>query len=131
MKPLAKRKAARNSKYWQNKSMALWRELVVWKWGGKCAVNNFVSKCAGPLQAHHLITRSVKHLQHSVENGVCLCAKHHIFCHKLSAHGAPMAFSQWFHDAFPERWEWVDQNKWTVKPPDAQADYERLLGMRK
>lgn len=50
-------------------------------------------------QPHHIITRSVRHLRHSLENGVTLCAG----CHTLgmhSAHKRPESFRQWLI----ERW---------------------------
>ena len=40
---------------------------------------------------HHIFTRSIKHLRHNPDNGICLCA----YCHvlgKYSAHKGPYHF---------------------------------------
>jgi len=81
---------------------------------GRCAVG---IGCDGPLEAHHLISRSHKATRNAVEGGVLLCARHHRLSNKLSPHGAPRAFREWLKINRPEQAEWVAAHRWKIKIP--------------
>jgi len=119
---LQKKKDDHKSKYWQNKADSLWG-AVIHEIYSCCPVDD---ECAGNMEAHHLISRSNKATRHSIENGICLCSKHHKFCNKLSAHKAPLAFAEWLQKKFPEKWEWCSENKHKVNKPDYFEAYKKL-----
>lgn len=52
------------------------------------------------LQSHHVFTRSIKAVRWNVDNGVCLCAGHHIFF----AHKKPEAFRDWIIGKRGQEW---------------------------
>ncbi len=120
---LQKSKDNSKSKYWKNKSDALWG-LVIHEIYQVCAVND---NCAGRVEAHHLISRSNTATRHSVDNGIGLCSKHHKFDPHLSAHKAPMAFSEWLAENDPDKFNWCSRNKYKIAKPDYQAAYGLLL----
>ena len=91
---LQKKKDDPGSLYWRNKCDTLWSILI--RKGGTC------EKCGieGRMEAHHLLTRSRKHLRHKIENGICLCCR----CHKFGAGSFPevaVAATPWLATAFP------------------------------
>ena len=67
---------------------ALWRDAIKARDGEWC----MKCKSRKANQAHHIFTRSIKHLRHDIENGIALCA----YCHTLdkfgSAHKNPEGF---------------------------------------
>ena len=117
---LQKKKDNPGSKYWKTKADKLWGE-VIHKIYTECAICE-----KQPVEAHHLISRANTATRHSIENGIGLCSKHHKWCNKLSAHGAPLAFSEWLQENMPETWEWCSINKNLVQKPDYEAAYNRL-----
>lgn len=121
---LKQKKANCRSKYWQSKADSLWG-AVIHEIYPSCPVNN---DCAGNMEAHHLISRSNKITRHSIENGICLCSKHHKFDHKLSAHKAPLAFSEWLMKKHPISWEWCSENKHNIQKPDYEEAFKDLQG---
>jgi hypothetical protein len=120
---LQKKKDNPRSKYWQTKADDLWKLIIHDR--QVCAVNN--EGCSSKLEAHHLITRANKVTRHRIENGVLLCCNHHKFCTKLSAHKAPLAFSEWLQENDPDTWEWCSRNKFKVGTYDYEAAYGLLL----
>lgn len=78
------------------------------------------------LHPHHLLEKSVwLHLRHDLDNGICLCANHHIFDVKLSPHTnlpAMEAFLSWLERERPNIWCWYDEHKADKKRQD--VDYE-------
>jgi len=119
---LKQRKKNVRSKYWKTRADAAWGELIHRR--NECAVG---VGCAGNLEAHHLISRSNVCQRHDPENGILLCSKHHKFDPKLSAHKAPMAFSEWVQNNLPEAWAYCSENKYKIGKADYKAAYERLL----
>lgn len=117
---LQKRKDNPGSKYWRNKADPLWSE-VIRRLYPVCAICG-----ATPIDPHHLISRSNGATRHSIENGMGLCQNCHIFDHKLSAHGAPLAFAEYLQVNYPEKWEWCCKNKNIVCKPDYEGAYYRL-----
>ncbi len=120
---LQKSKDNCRSKYWKNKSDDLWG-LIIHDIYHTCAVND---NCAGRVEAHHLISRANTATRHSVENGIGLCSKHHKFDSHLSAHKAPMAFSEWMSENDPDKFDWCSRNKFKIKKADYEAAYGLLL----
>lgn len=121
---LQKRKDDPKSKYWKTKADSLWG-AVIREIYHSCAVGD---ECAGNVEAHHLIGRANTATRHKVKNGIGLCSKHHKFCNKLSAHGAPLAFAEWLQKKQPETWEWCSENKHKVQKPDYKEAYKDLEG---
>ncbi len=119
---LQKKKDNPKSKYWRTRADKLWGKAIHHLYP-TCAVGE---GCSGHVEAHHLISRANTATRHSIENGVGLCTLHHKYCTKLSAHSAPLAFTEWLMERFPDRWEWCCQNKQIVAKADYRAAYERL-----
>ena len=120
---LQKKKDNPRSKYWKTKSDSLWGIIIHWKYP-ICAVGQ---DCSGRLESHHLISRANTATRHLIENGIGLCSKHHKFCNKLSAHGAPLAFAEWLQKTYPDQWSWCSENKHRIEKPDYKKAYENLL----
>lgn len=80
---------------------ALWAYAIKEDWLWECAVcgkNN--------VEAHHLIARENEATRYDLNNGIALCAEHHKFCPKLSAHNNCEAFRQWLAEQCPSRQQW-------------------------
>lgn len=69
--------------------------------GGVCEMCGKVDR----LQSHHVFTRSIKAVRWNTDNGVCLCAGHHLFM----AHKRPEAFRDWIIGKRGQ--EWFDRIK--------------------
>lgn len=117
----------------ENPLSGLWKRKADAAWGAciharhtRCAVN---LGCSGHLEAHHLISRSVRATRHDPENGILLCALHHKWSPHLSPHGAPLQFAAWLQEHQPETWAWVQAHKgdWKTRKADYKAAYERLM----
>ena len=70
----------------------VWRELVKKKAGYKCEYCGTKTK---QLHAHHIFSRSKKSVRWYVQNGICLCAGHHVLSSTFSAHKTPLEFTYW------------------------------------
>jgi len=68
-----------------------WRKLSLERDGNCCVMCGNKERT----NVHHIISRSVKSLKYDVENGICLCALHHMFDRKISAHKGSMMFINW------------------------------------
>lgn len=121
---LQQKKDNPKSTYWRNRADKLWGAVIHAKYD-RCAVES--PCCKGNLEAHHLISRSNGATRHSIENGILLCSKHHKFDQLLSAHKAPLAFSEWFMTTYPERWEWHSKHKWAMGTVDYENAYNELV----
>jgi hypothetical protein len=91
------RRRAKNARMTRDKeALKLWRGIVVKSAGGVC------EKCGSMnrLQAHHVITRANKRLRYDSQNGVCLCAGHHLFF----AHQKPHEFRDWLTEKRGNYW---------------------------
>ncbi len=121
---LQKKKNNSGSKYWKTKADKAWGE-VIHKIYTECAV------CGkSPIEAHHLIGRANTATRHSVENGIGLCSLHHKWSNTLSAHGSPLAFSEWLQEHKSSVWEWCSENKNLVQKPDYEAAYYKLKELK-
>lgn len=47
------------------------------------------------LHAHHIYSRKNKSVIWDINNGICLCSKHHTFSDTFSAHKTPTEFTYW------------------------------------
>lgn len=75
-KPLSVRKDS--LKYRKKRTDELWAKLVKIHAGNKCEMAGHEWDCSGGLQSHHIVGRSEHSLRWELDNGECLCAKHHI-----------------------------------------------------
>jgi 5-methylcytosine-specific restriction endonuclease McrA len=138
----AKKKYKRKSKYAIAKSTVdrKWAEVIRTE-AGKCAL----CPATTGLQAHHVIARSNHAVRWNLDNGVALCALHHTFGNKLSAHKTPIDFAiamlkqrgqQWYDDLriaarFPDAMNRDDANTMLTNrlkgiPDERQTDENRF-----
>jgi len=66
----------------------IWSLTVRAKYENKCIICGSTSNP----NAHHLIHRIISKYRWDVNNGVCLCPKHHLFGLDISAHKGPFLF---------------------------------------
>lgn len=70
-----------------------WSKLVKLRAGNKCEYCGTKTK---QLHSHHLFTRSRRSTRWDVQNGICLCAGHHVLGN-FSAHKSPLEFTEWLY----------------------------------
>lgn len=99
---LQKKKNDPNSSYWNKKALKEWSRVI--KNVGRC------EKCnsTGYLQAHHIQNKTFRGTRLKIENGICLCAKHHAF-NNTSAHKS-LIFYEWLRINKPGQYSWVILN---------------------
>ena len=68
-----------------------WSKLVKLRAGLKC---EYCGSTSRQLHSHHLYTRSRLSTRWDVENGISLCATHHVLGN-FSAHKSPREFNEW------------------------------------
>jgi len=100
----------------------LWSEIIKKRAGGRC------ERCGamGPLNAHHIHGRRIFNTRWSLNNGIALCHKCHVFGND-SAHQAPLVFAEWLRKEKGQ--EWYDdllRRYHTVQKVDKEAIYEEL-----
>ena len=80
------------------------------------------------IEAHHLIRRNLLPMRHKIECGMCLCRHHHRFSSRISPHLAPKTFAAWLKEAFPKRYQWVQdhKHKLTIEKIDYRKAYDTL-----
>ncbi len=122
---LQKRKDDPNSRYWLLKADALWGEYIHLKWPG-CAMRDPASPCSGKLEAHHLVSRSVRAIRHDPSNGVRLCSLHHKYSPSCSPHAGPIGFTLRLQLAYPALYTFALDNRWGFAKPNYQCDAARL-----
>jgi len=68
--------------------------------------NNSCAYCGGTeyLHAAHILPREIREFRHNLDNGICLCARHHKFSYQFSFHKNPFAFFIWFQEKYPEQY---------------------------
>lgn len=84
----------------RNKCDKLWAEVIKLRAGNKC---EYCSLTSG-LNSHHIFSRSNGSVRHDLNNGICLCASHHVFNSKFSAHKAPAEFMAWIEEQRGREW---------------------------
>lgn len=77
-----------------------WSEAVKEMAGYKCEICGSKEN----LNSHHIFSRSNKAVRHDIDNSACLCAKHHVFDTRLSAHKAPAEFLEVMKEKRGEEW---------------------------
>ena len=120
---LAKKKLDPISSYWRNKADRAWGRLVAER-DKVCVVCGSDSFC----QPHHLIANSVHCLRHQVPNGILLCAWHHKFDPRFSAHRGSALFGEWLVRSRPEQVKWLQDHQGDDFPPNYREAMERLSG---
>ena len=75
------------------------------------------------LNAHHIFTRNNYSTRYDLDNGICLCSKHHTLDSNFSAHKTPMEFSEWI---IGERWEDRYQDLKFKTKQLRDKDYDRV-----
>ena len=110
------------SRYWKKRADIAWSRVVAQ--GGRCAYCG----TGRNLQAHHLVPRRHNLTRHKLECGLCLCEHHHLFCPKVSPHLAKKEFEKWLKKNFPEKYRWVQRNKFPkiCTKADFRAAFLRL-----
>ena len=63
------------------------------------------------LTSHHIIPRENKEFRFDLDNGICLCVKHHKYSFDISAHRNSFIFVCWLQQNRPEQFERL-YNKW-------------------
>lgn len=84
----------------------LWGELVKIRAGLKC---EYCGK-TNSLNSHHIFSRSNMSLRWDVNNGICLCASHHVLG-LFSAHKSPLEFAEWLREKRGEEWYQILKEK--------------------
>ena len=124
MKTKTKRSGKANPKstYWRNRADILWSKLIARIWKGRCAF------CGEPgRDAHHLISRRIVSIRHDPQNGIYLCPSHHRLNPYLSAHGGPVAFTEWLRGDHPEIHAWVVKTRPIIgKKPNYKEIHDSL-----
>ena len=98
----------------------IWSRLVRER-DGKCVYE--ICQLTERLNAHHFKGRSCKATRLLLENGVTLCAGHHVFSSEWSAHKTPEKFERWFKKTYPHRYEAI-RKKAQIMMPERQAIQE-------
>jgi len=70
-----------------------WSQLVKLLGNNKCAYCNSEQD----LHSHHIHTRKNKSTRWDTDNGICLCADHHVHNIFFSAHRTPYKFLRWMY----------------------------------
>jgi len=97
----------------------MWSELVKKRAGNKC---EYCGK-SEYINSHHIFSRSSRSVRWDVDNGVCLCAGHHVFSSTFSAHKTGMEFAAWIIERRGDGW----YNKLRLKAHTAsKPDFEEL-----
>ena len=134
---LQKTKDNPSSKYWKVKCDVLWSKII--RSRGQCEI---CGRSDGQLHPHHLISRSAVFFRHTIENGICLCARCHNYNYEgetddgshISAHATPWAFDTWMKKHKPEQYAWWQKNRWAIivgRRINYQKVYETLLEQEK
>jgi len=69
-----------------------WALLVKHRAGFRCEYCHARTK---QLHSHHIYSRSKKSTRWHVQNGICLCASHHVLSSSFSMHKTPLEAIQW------------------------------------
>ena len=99
----------------------------LWSKAVKILANNKCEFCESTesLNSHHFYGRRNYAVRWEVENGFCLCASHHKFNTKFSAHETPSKFTEWSKEKRGDKW----YNKLEIMALQntEKANKERLL----
>ena len=111
----------------------------------KAADNLFMSKYRGlPCEIcgttkgtafHHIVPRKLaKALRYDDNNGIVLCQDHHTQSNHIAAHStnptAVKRFNDWFQKNHPERYKWIEENRYIERRFTYQEAVKNLLAGR-
>src|SRR3990167_10692478 len=96
-KKLTKKQIKKLEKRRIKKLFIEWTERVKLRDSHMCVI----CKSTEYIHTHHLIVREFKPLRFDIDNGVCLCAKHHKFSLENSPHRNPLVFVMWLLENRP------------------------------
>jgi hypothetical protein len=99
----------------------LWADIVKVKAGHKCEYIDCEKTTY--LNSHHIFSRSNHALRWNLENGVCLCAGHHILSN-MSAHKAPLEFAEWLKEY--RGIEWYERLRRLSRVVTTMTDYDEI-----
>lgn len=117
LKPLSQRKNDLFSNYWLKQCDKLtgniWHTYYT---TGICCVNNQDCKYwHGKPEMHHIIQKEHYLYRWDVPgNMIDICHYHHDRFSKFSPHSTPELFLAWLSKQYPEKWEYVKNNKGTI-----------------
>jgi hypothetical protein len=74
------------------------------------------------LQDAHVVPKTNKALRWDIFNHLCLCIR----CHLWFAHKDPLAFTDWFCSAYPNRAKYLEENRTKLKKR-TEDDLKELL----
>lgn len=107
----------------------LWAKIVTCE--GKCAICGSTKDING----HHLLEKGAfPHLALNLENGLSLCANHHMFDRAISAHNNSAsieAFRLWLKEHQSETYFWWDTNRHNKFMPDKALTGEKIIEIHK
>ena len=127
IKPLAKRQADEYSKYWKVKLQEVFWGYVDLIQPDQCAIGYYMGEtCSLKIDRHHLIRRNHKEFEYDINNIIKLCATHHKYSTKCSAHKAPLEFSYWLQKTYPKRWGWFVENRNRITQKYERESYKQL-----
>lgn len=131
-KQMERIKADPKSSYWMDKADKEWSALVHKEWNERCAFAGTFSPCAGPLQAHHVISRNKKDTRHDPMCGILLCYKHHLVCDACGAHRTAIGFSKALQQLYPKIYKWARErcHNYDSEKPNYRERYEELKRAR-
>lgn len=116
IKKTAFRTKTQSARSLRNAADKLWSKYVIERAKGVC------EKCGRKyprMHPHHIFTREIYHLRHSIENGVCLCFTCHTGSPRESAHQAPEQFREWLIKTRGNDWlEYMKARAQTTIKPD-------------
>lgn len=91
----------------QKECLSIWREIVILMYGNHCLWPH-IKEHVGPIQVHHIFHQGLyKSLKYDPINGFPLCRGAHCFCSKQTER----EFDLWFSKAYPDRWDYLLQNR--------------------
>jgi len=121
-KPLNKRRKKPSPTMALNAEMLdLWSQLVKWRADYKCEYCGSTVR----LHSHHVIRRGKYQLRWDLENGVCLCQRHHMYDSDFSAHKDGARFTQWIKDKRGGKW-WTYLQDRLGEETNREEQFERL-----
>ena len=68
-----------------------WRNIIKERDNSKC----IICERTDIIHVHHIIPREIKKYRWNIDNGVCLCPRHHKYSFEISAHKNSFAFITW------------------------------------
>lgn len=77
------------------------------------------------LNAHHIYTKHNYSVRWDLDNGICLCAGHHTFNSKFSAHKTPAEFMEWIKEK--RGLEWYERLRQKARTPYTEFNYDEIL----